>query len=679
MSPIATGASSRSLGTVLAVLLALVFFAVGFRVREEIPETWDEQFDLDIGRHYADAWATTGVEGLRERFIELQRNYGPFFDTLAVRVGRLAERSGIVRGPVAGPHLAVLAVSSLTILLVFSLGAAVRSKAAGIGAAVALATMPQWVAHSQNNLKDTPLAAFFLLSLLLFHQAARRKSLPYWAAAGVATGLTYAIKIHALFLFVIVPLWLLALPPERRGRWSRVATGLGVSAVAAVAAVLAAWPYYRHSPVARFFETLRTFGNHEYNELVFYLGRHFPAHEVPWHFPFVLLGVNTPLLHLALAAAGLALLLRAARRSREEASVLAFVLLWILVPILAQIATGTAKLDGVRHYLFALPALALLAGVALAEGVDTLRRRFPGRPFLVPACVGAAALAFVPILLEMRRLHPYEVVFFNRLAGGTSGARERFELDYWGLSLKAAAEWIDTHAPTGSRIWLTAPAEHFFKIDRTRFRFVNSPASRPHYKVNLIRGLTRDRDPEDDYLHPRRKPVFAVRAAGADLLQVFEYPENRMIPPGTVLPPLAREVVPGSPGLLVEEFGNPRFEGEPSPPRDAPGFRIDCGTSPFEGREVSLRYSALLRVDTAGTYYFEIHSDDEAALSLNGREVLRNATLETSMERLELSAGWYDLRLDWANSVGGACLAVRWAREDPGALTDLVPGPLQRP
>jgi hypothetical protein len=669
----------KSAAALLAVLLAVAFFAVGFAVREGIPETWDEQFDLDIGRHYADAWEKTGFDGVRARFIELQRNYGPFFDTLAVRVGRLAERSGIARGPVTGPHLAVLAVSSATLLLVFALGAAARSKAAGLGAALALAMMPQWVAHSQNNLKDTPLAAFFLLSLLLFHEAVRRRSLALWAVAGTAAGLTYAIKLHALFLAVVVPLWLLALPRERRGSWGRLGTGLALAGGAAVAAILWAWPYYRHDPVARLLETLRIFGNHEYNELVFYLGRHYPAHDVPWHFAFVMLAVNTPLLHLALAAAGLALLLRASRRSRDDASLLALLLLWVLVPILAQIGSGTAKLDGVRHYLFALPALALLAGIALAEGAEALRRRFPSRPALVPAFAIASTLAFVPIVVEMVRLHPYEVVFFNRLAGGTAGARARFELDYWGLSLKAAAEWIDANAPTGSRVWLTAPAEHFFHIDRTRFRFVNAPASRPHYKVNLIRGLTRDRDPEDDYLRPRRTPVFAVCVAGADLLQVFEYPENRTLPPGFVLPPLPTGPAPGPPGLVVDEFANARFEGEPSATRDADGFRIVCGASPFEGRPVSLRFRAQLGVETPGTYYFEVFSDDEAALFLNGREVLRNATLATSMERIGLEAGAYDLKLEWANDVGGACLAVRWAREDPAALEDLAPGPLRRP
>jgi hypothetical protein len=40
----------------------------------------------------------------------------------------------------------------------------------------------------------------------------------------------------------------------------------------------------------------------------------------------------------------------------------------------------------------------------------------------------------------MVRLHPYEYTYFNRLSGGVAHARDRFMLDYWGLSLKQASQ-----------------------------------------------------------------------------------------------------------------------------------------------------------------------------------------------------------------------------------------------
>jgi hypothetical protein len=41
--------------------------------------------------------------------------------------------------------------------------------------------------------------------------------------------------------------------------------------------------------------------------------------------------------------------------------------------------------------------------------------------------------------IEMVRLHPYQYVYFNHLAGGARGADGRYMLDYWGLALKQAS------------------------------------------------------------------------------------------------------------------------------------------------------------------------------------------------------------------------------------------------
>lgn len=39
----------------------------------------------------------------------------------------------------------------------------------------------------------------------------------------------------------------------------------------------------------------------------------------------------------------------------------------------------------------------------------------------------------------MVRLHPYQYTYYNRFAGGVAGARGRYMLDYWGLSLTQAS------------------------------------------------------------------------------------------------------------------------------------------------------------------------------------------------------------------------------------------------
>jgi 4-amino-4-deoxy-L-arabinose transferase-like glycosyltransferase len=147
---------------------------------------------------------------------------------------------------------------------------------------------------------------FFTLGLFLFSEAVRRDRMWLYALAGVVSGLTYSMRGHAIFLIAIVFFWQLSELRWEWRRWIRFASGLAMSLAAALATIPIAWPYYRGEFFTRFKETFATFSNHDYNEYVFYLGQHYRAREVPWHFPFVTLGVNTPLVYLFFRGAVLA-------------------------------------------------------------------------------------------------------------------------------------------------------------------------------------------------------------------------------------------------------------------------------------------------------------------------------------------------------------------------------------
>jgi hypothetical protein len=92
--------------------------------------------------------------------------------------------------------------------------------------------------------------------------------------------------------------------------------------------------------------------------------------------------------------------------------------------------------DGVRHTLFVIPMLALLAGWAFAR----LLRSLP-RVRIAIALLSAAYV--VPVVIDLAGLHPLEYVAMNAFAGGTSGACGRFELDYWGAAATEALRRLE--------------------------------------------------------------------------------------------------------------------------------------------------------------------------------------------------------------------------------------------
>ena len=117
--------------------------------------------------------------------------------------------------------------------------------------------------------------------------------------------------------------------------------------------------------------------------------------------------------------------------------VLLLLALAALLPLAVTVALRPAMYNGIRHFLFVLPPLAVLGGVTGISLVDAAARKFRLAP------IAASALFIIGVAMpvaDMARLHPYEYTDFNGLSGGVARARNRYMLDYWGLSLKQASQ-----------------------------------------------------------------------------------------------------------------------------------------------------------------------------------------------------------------------------------------------
>jgi hypothetical protein len=129
-----------------------------------------------------------------------------------------------------------------------------------------------------------------------------------------------------------------------------------------------------------------------------------------------------------------------------------------VLPILVTVATRPAMYNGIRHFVFTMPPLAALGGVAGAWIARRLERT--GRAAMAAGALVLIAGIASPVV-DMVRLHPYEYTHFNRIAGGTAGARPNYMLDYWGLSLTQASRqliaWIaERHEKPANRTWTVA-------------------------------------------------------------------------------------------------------------------------------------------------------------------------------------------------------------------------------
>jgi hypothetical protein len=191
-----------------------------------------------------------------------------------------------------------------------------------------------------------------------------------------------------------------------------------------------------------------------------------------------------------------------------------------VVPVGWVVVRHTPLYDGLRHFLFVVPLLAVLAGVSAASYLRARVRRLDGAIAAV-LLAGAGGLT----LSDMITLHPYEALYFNRLvAGGLGRAVEKYDTDYWCLTYKEGAEWLlaryaKSACPEKIRVAghsiLLQTSYYLKKTEEGRRLFM--PVSLDDHP-NFAMATTRFGD-------HRRTPgrlVHTVDRQGATLLYVFE-------------------------------------------------------------------------------------------------------------------------------------------------------------
>jgi hypothetical protein len=123
--------------------------------------------------------------------------------------------------------------------------------------------------------------------------------------------------------------------------------------------------------------------------------------------------------------------LRGGLMRRAETALLAFIATF---PVLCEVIDHGPAFTGLRHFLFVVPMLAVLAGIGFDALLDKAR---PRARVLVAATIGVFVLWNASVLV---RLHPHQYLYFNQLVGGVEGASRRFDMDYW---VNIMAEAVD--------------------------------------------------------------------------------------------------------------------------------------------------------------------------------------------------------------------------------------------
>ena len=331
---------------------------------------------------------------------------------------------------------------------VCALGRKLSGKSGAWFSGLALLGMPSLFGHAFNNPKDLPLAcaAVWLLHAAVFTATRRRADWRTILQLGGAVGFVLAMRPGAWFLCALLGL----LPFAAFWRARKISGGWNVKLLFRPLPILFAafclgwllmillWPSAWQSPILHPIKAAGFAAHFDEHYPVLLRGKVFTSNRLPWDYLLTYLALTLPLPLLVFGLWGHVVLWRKFFRTTTKAATVLGVLFVLWFPLMVFILVRPNVYDGMRHFLFVLPPLAALAGTAAADFLRRCQTMIP-REFLLPGIV-LLLLSAVPV---MARLHPYENVFFNALAGPRETLNERYETDYWFSSYREAARWIN--------------------------------------------------------------------------------------------------------------------------------------------------------------------------------------------------------------------------------------------
>jgi hypothetical protein len=320
---------------------------------------------------------------------------------------------------------------------------------------------PNMIAHSRIVAADAAWGAFFFIAHYYFYRLLTEGTLANLLGVSVAVALTIVAKFSGLLVCPSLALAggavylfpsLMPLFPqdgtttEKRRRLLRI--GAATAVTSALATLLAVTAFYQSfAGVAQYVAGVRSIYTNGVPDFKFYLLGTFSPRSLWYYYPVAIV-LKTPDVTLALLA--LACLSVFVPRSRVAGGI------WLLVPVALVLAVSSQDPVnlGLRRILPVYPFLFLWIGERLVRVWELWPQSMNGP--IVRWIPGAAVLlAAGGGIVSAIQIHPYQLAYFNRWAGGpAAGARylDDSNID-WGQDLPGLAVWQSEHGVRPLALW----------------------------------------------------------------------------------------------------------------------------------------------------------------------------------------------------------------------------------
>ena len=288
-----------------------------------------------------------------------------------------------------------------------------------------LVLSPRIFAHSFYDTVDIPFLSFYILSIYTLLKWLDKKTFLNASVHALACAILIDIRLIGLIIPLITVLS--CLPNFKKSIGQLLLYVLLLTIL-----IFLGWPLLWLHPVLNFMKIFQAITHVSFPYSVLYLGKACIGDNLPWHYGPVFLLITTPLFYSFFFFIGF---LHSIRQLKRDTMIL---LVCLFLPLFL---THGRLYDSWRHLFFIYPVFLIFS----LMGLSAIWRFGPSIHRFI---VLITFLSLSQIIFTMITDHPFQNIYFNRLAGkDMQEIKNKFELDYWGLSYKQALEYILKNDP----------------------------------------------------------------------------------------------------------------------------------------------------------------------------------------------------------------------------------------
>jgi len=442
--PLSWHHASIALFILLAIFILLTFKQYGISNDEMVQHTYGQL----LLKFYASGLQDVSAFEYKNLYL-----YGGFFDLIAAA---LEQVSPLWVWDLR--HLLSAVFGFVGIIAIYRSALLLADHRAGFISALLLVITGAWTGAMFTHTKDVSFGAcmawalyYTLLAAKNIRHIPRTTSVKLGIAIGAALGLRIGGVFAVIYLFLLA-LIAIAQPSMKNQRtqatW-QIIKGLLPAAVVSLLLMVLFWPWVAMGS-GHLLIAAKSFSHFAFDMQTILHGTWMSIGQVPRSYLLQYLSIRLPDvflfgLLLALTYSLWRLYQWLLGKHSFNLSLPAFALtITVLFPIVFVIYDKPALYNGVRHFTFILPPLALVAGIALSQACKQSANYARWRALLS----GAVVLSVLYTSSVLWRLHPYEYVYYNRFAGDFKNLQHAWEADYWSSSLLEATRKLQHYVDT---------------------------------------------------------------------------------------------------------------------------------------------------------------------------------------------------------------------------------------